>query len=495
MKHLTIRVAWHDNKWNGSYCKNPLENTYCLTLPRIYEEKDVDAENNLAGKSWSDKNIKLPPCKAESGGFMNSHPYSRKFSHPYKKIEKASKTHGHLKDYTAEVPLYSTFAVPFRWMLKSNTKQLNQKYPYLSADEPSPFKSTAWVFGKQRQYDILNTFFGQIKKKKSLVFFYTKSGNPVDEEARRLLVGIGTITGLSDILVYNADQEPRYPLWDRIISHSIRPDKETGFLIPYHEYLEPSSNEKDDELRRKQLEEIKVILYEAGSDETVFDQFSYGSELLDNSHALNVLLKLRKTIEKIKDHGVVAGPWDKRLTWLNDQIGKVKEMLVPFPAFGDALKVLGLKQGHLFAQDIYEMNLCGAKDDPWKVFEQILANKIKLPSSSYIPDLPTIKDIWKGLHEIDKKFLKLLSRFEIDSAQINIWFDERERIKKGINHSAIEIIENPYLIAEEDVPDKNHYPISVETIDLGLFPDKAIQGNNQPEPPSKIESDLDEKKD
>ena len=53
---------------------------------------------------------------------------------------------------------------------------------------------------------------------------------------------------------------------------------------------------------------------------------------------------------------------------------------------------------------------------------------------------------------------------------------------------------NPYLIAEEDVPDYWHYPISVETIDLGLFPDKAIQGENQPEPPTKIESDLDKRR-
>ena len=46
MKHLTIRVAWHDNKWNRAICKNPIENTYCLTLPRIYEEKDEDNETS-----------------------------------------------------------------------------------------------------------------------------------------------------------------------------------------------------------------------------------------------------------------------------------------------------------------------------------------------------------------------------------------------------------------------------------------------------------------
>ena len=493
MKHLTIRVAWHDNKWNGTICKNPLENTYCLSLPRIYEEKDENVENKIACKSWADKEIILPPCKAESGAFMNEKGYKRKFSHPYRNIPKVKETHGHLKDNLVEVPVYSTFAVPFRWMLKANTKELNEKFPTLPKDEKPPFNSP-WVFGKDRQLGILKEFFRQLEPKSSLVFFYSKSGNPVDEEARRLLVGIGTITSISNILIYEADKEPRYPLWDRIISHSIRPDKANGFLIPYHDYLEPTGDEKEDGKRRNQLNEIKVILYEPGSDERIFDQFSYGSELLENSYALSILIKLRKVIELIKDHGVASGPWDKRLYWVNDKIGKVKEMLGPYPAFGDALVVLGLKQGHFFSTDIYRKNLCEPKGDPWKVFESIINNKIKLPEVSYAPDLPTIKDIWNGLPGQDKELLKLLSRFEIDSTQITLWFDEVKRKKKGILHSAGEIIRNPYLIAEDDVPDSRHYPISVETIDLGLFPDKAIQGENQPEPPTKIESELDKRR-
>jgi hypothetical protein len=27
--HLTIRMAWHDNKWNGEVCKDPVGNSYC----------------------------------------------------------------------------------------------------------------------------------------------------------------------------------------------------------------------------------------------------------------------------------------------------------------------------------------------------------------------------------------------------------------------------------------------------------------------------------
>ena len=171
------------------------------------------------------------------------------------------------------------------------------------------------------------------------------------------------------------------------------------------------------------------------------NQFSYGSELLDNSYALSVLIKLRKVIELIKDHGIAAGPWDKRLRWVNDQIGKVKEMLGPFPAFGDALVALGLKQGHFLSDDIYKEKLCEPKGDPWKTFESIINNDIMLPKASYSPDIPTIKDTWINLPDEDKNLLKLLSRFEIDSKQIELWFDEEKRNKKGISHSAKELID------------------------------------------------------
>jgi len=29
-QHITVRQAWHDNKWNGRICKNPSENDYCI---------------------------------------------------------------------------------------------------------------------------------------------------------------------------------------------------------------------------------------------------------------------------------------------------------------------------------------------------------------------------------------------------------------------------------------------------------------------------------
>lgn len=75
MFHLNVRVAWHDDRWNGTVCKNPLANSYCMDLDRIRAERNDVVELKLAGKSFSEIDPKLlPPCRAESAAFMNTNP-------------------------------------------------------------------------------------------------------------------------------------------------------------------------------------------------------------------------------------------------------------------------------------------------------------------------------------------------------------------------------------------------------------------------------------
>ena len=54
-KHLTIRMAWHDNSWNGKVCLNPEGNTYCtgahsLLSGRIEKNKQTSDEQSLKGQ-------------------------------------------------------------------------------------------------------------------------------------------------------------------------------------------------------------------------------------------------------------------------------------------------------------------------------------------------------------------------------------------------------------------------------------------------------------
>ena len=40
VRHLSVRVPWHDARWNGTVCGGPKNNVACLKLKRIAENKD-----------------------------------------------------------------------------------------------------------------------------------------------------------------------------------------------------------------------------------------------------------------------------------------------------------------------------------------------------------------------------------------------------------------------------------------------------------------------
>jgi len=64
--HLTARLAWHDDGWNGHICSAPQKNTYCVgahSYPgeMISERRDLEWEKSCAGKSCSGLDT-VPPC-------------------------------------------------------------------------------------------------------------------------------------------------------------------------------------------------------------------------------------------------------------------------------------------------------------------------------------------------------------------------------------------------------------------------------------------------
>ena len=112
MQHLTLRVAWHDSCWNGCVCRDPSENSYCVALDRIREERDDEQEQKLQERPWNELTPEtLPPCKTESEVFMSPHEGTRAFVHPYADSKKTAETHGHLKKTLVNVPEFSAFAV------------------------------------------------------------------------------------------------------------------------------------------------------------------------------------------------------------------------------------------------------------------------------------------------------------------------------------------------------------------------------------------------
>lgn len=489
MFHLTARVAWHDSRWDGTVCNAPSCNSFCVALDRIREERDDAKEDTFAGKAWSElRPEELPPCKAESGAFMNPNEWVRRFQHPYAGIKKAVDSHGHLKPTLVKVPEYSTFAVPFAWMLRSEQSAIDERLPDpLPPDEESPFNSP-WVFGRARQEAILKLFAGKLTADRSLVFFYCKEGQPLGDSISRLIMGVGRITSIAQPKAYDVSEaKPSHLMWDTLVRHSIRPDGHDGFLLPYHDYVEPTGDPVEDARRQDLLREIAVP-----ADPAHIRIFSYAAELAPPDIALSTLIRCLESVRKIKEHGIAPGPWTQREEWLNDQIAQAWSDRGAFPGVGPVLESLGMRLGTALTLELLSSGLVAADDDPWPTVDAILRGNQQPPQPAYADDVRTVRDTWVNLPEDRRELAKLLSRFALTAAQARRWFDSAVRRKgTSVPVSDGEILSNPYRMSEVDLGDYNDSPVSVGIIDRGLLPESNIAARHPVPAPSSVGSTSD----
>lgn len=472
MRHLTVRVAWHDNRWNGAVCDAPSRNGYCLTLKRIHEARDDAREDELAGRAWGTlMREDLPPCMAESAGFMNAQEWTRTFEHIYQQLPKTKATHGDLRATRVNVAPYTTFAVPFAWMLAENQRRIDEGLPMpLPADEPAPF-STEWVFGRARQEALSKQFFGQLAPDHSLVFFYCKEGQPLGDHISRLVVGVGRILSIGPLRYYDSHSEKSYPFWDREIHHSIRLDGFDGFLLPYHEYLAPTGDADEDARRRALLEEIAVAV-----DPAHIRTFSYAAELATPDVALSTLIRCLDAARLVREHGIAKGPWERREEWLNDQIAVAWRDRGAFPGLGSALQAFGLRMGTALALDLAQSGQVGLDENPWPIVDAILRGEKRPPRATYESHLKPLRPVWNSLPAERRALLQLLARFDLSPEQASRWYDPLRRAKatsSSITDS--DILANPYRMAEADLGDTDIPAVSVEVIDRGIFPLDSIK--------------------
>lgn len=484
MKHLSIRVPWHDNNWNGAVCCSPAANPFCLTLHNILERKNNLDEDRYASKKWNElEPDQLPACKGENGGFMNEDTYKRTFVHVY--AYNNSLPHGKLKPTTIDVPPFSAFGIPFRYLSKDSQKDMDTKFPGLSRDEEPPF-GTSWIFGAQRQRDILNWFLKDVVEHESLVVFYCKNGNPVDEDSARVIVGLGEVSRVHDVLEFDSAADYTYPAWDLMIGHSIRPNlnESNGFLLPYKEYLAIDEQVFRDKLhisKSAAIAEIKLTLDKVGNSQKIFNELSYGCDKVSHHSMLIILSAARDSVEAIIRHGLVGGDWKRQLRWIDLQIGNIKKASGPFPGFAEALRAIGVNYAYLIEHDLRIGKYLAPKGNPWVVYSDLLLGKIQIPDVAYSSELGYYKAYWNATSDKQKQILMLLSRFELDSTQIKYWVERPE--------SYDDLLANPYLICEE-----GDTSISTQMVDYGVIPDVQIQGDWIPEAPSCVDTLIDQRR-
>lgn len=485
MHHLTLRVAWHDSSWNGHVCRNPLSNPYCLDLDRIRVGRDDAGEQARAGLPLAElRPHQLPVCQAENGAFMSPRVWRREFRHPYASIDATRKTHGVLQPTVVDIPPYSAIAVPFAWMLRENQERLQDLLPYqLAPDAPSPFPSP-WVFDATRQRQLLDEVFSRVTRHESLTFMYTKSGHPLGDDINRLVLGIGQVSAVSTLLEYHSQAPWTYPLWDRIVEHTIQPNGTNGFLLPYHAYLEPTGDPAEDQRRLDLAREIVV-----NPDSAAVAEFSYGAELATPDTALGVLERALVAVQTISRHGVAKGPWAEREQWLSDRIAAVWTDRGAFPGTGSVLDGFGLRLGTALVLELQRSGTLKPDDDPWPLIDALLSGRAAPPRPVYAADLKAHGSTWAALPEERKRLLQLLSRFALTPDAARRWIDpvKRAEATRG-TVSDVDLLADPYRLAETDLGDFTDLPIALGVIDRGVLPESTIAARHPLDIPNPVSS-------
>jgi ATP-dependent exoDNAse (exonuclease V) alpha subunit len=475
LRHISIRVPWHDTGWDGHVCDAPRLNSACLRLKRIAQGRDDKAEECVHGQSIKDlPQDNWPVCVTERMAFMAPFEYVRMANHPYNRGPETQ--HGHFKETALRHPPYSAAAVPFAWLLRESMAQLGEDYDLDVQPEREPdlgFK-TQWTQERLNQKALLDAFVGHLKVEESLCFFYAKQVPFVEEAgASRILIGVGRVRHVSPAQEYSyttrdLDGKLRSVLWELMVQHSIRPDFKDGFLLPYHAAIRKAADEPE-------FDPGEIVAF---SPADRLPEFSHASQLVTHDGAIAALLSCAEALRKTKP--ILAGPWDRCLEWIDARLGELWKARGPCPGLGAALSAFGLEQGTFIARALTEK--AGENADPWPLVTSMFADPGKsLPKPLAEGVGKTLREKWTRLPNERRNLLRLVSRFEITADQARGIYVQEERAKAGIDSTDADILADPYLLYADTRLTAD--PVSVWTVDRGVFPPTVVRDKHPlPEP-------------
>lgn len=479
LRHLSIRVPWHDSGWKGAVCKAPNLNGACVKLSGIAGSKNDENELRFAGQSLDDLDAQnFPPCVNERGSFMA--PFELEPIKRHALAQKNQTDYGHFKPTRQRYPAYSAGVVPFRWLMRGNLESLARELELDAAldREPELKYESNWVHEADNQTALLNGFAGHLREEDSLCLFYAKHV-PFVEGTARVIIGAGRIKKIGKLSEYNREGPgPRGMLWERPVQHSIRPNGEDGFLMPYAELLAKVEEDPSLDLER----------YTAKAPDEHWDEFSYASELVRHDAAIATLLAMDLVLGRVHDELGIESSGPRK--WIHTELVRLWKVRGPYPGLGAVLTAFGLSRGVFVAHALQQK--AGENVDPWSQVDAVFNKPDELLPKSLHGDVKVLASTWKGLPSERRQFLKLLSRFELTVEQAKSLYEEGARIRTGWGGKDKEILENPYLIYELSCHDPDG--VRLLTVDRGVFPHDSVRLVHPLDKPSCLDSGVDRRR-
>lgn len=479
-RHVTFRVAWHDNKWDGSICKEPLKNRFCsgfhsLLSERLRKrkEKSLDKELALKGKQITEEYI--PPC------FWSVNLFGKKDL----AIKHDNPADPGLTLIDEELPAQSMFSWPFAVSFTRTNEQMKADGAY-----PRNLESVR-----------IPRFNNLVQKGQSVAFMYAKYSNPLTEEDQQyLVVGCGLVTdkgeykyfGPQDLIDRKRESKPKYrnfPSMNWAIRYSFQ-DPDLLVRMPYHEYLQYVNQPGfDAEGKEQLLNKIKVAITEPELNHC----FKYVAMDVDDDEAIFILTKMRKQLLDCKDDGIVLpSEMQKRIDSVEQLLSFCWKKRTYFPGFSAICRcVLNWDKPEFILDELIEELQQSEQDAYYDIFLALIenpdSNRNYRKYANYLKDLKEALGNNYGL--TDEQFLNLcmlnLKPFQykrILSGKLKLSGDWKKTIDdERSSHSLEEICSNPYLLYEDYqaydafldpvTGEDSDSPIDLFKIDVAYFPD------------------------
>lgn len=432
--HISARVAWHMDGWNGRICQNPAANTYCVgpySYPgtMILERRDLQWEHEQRGRCCSELD-RIPPCIYSINAFGTKRLTA--FADPPKFFNDDT------RQRQWELPPATVCIWPYEEMYTEDVKKGN------SFDYDARLR-------KARAY------FNQVQLDRSLIIYYANYSNPFNqqEERRYVIVGISRVKAIGEEIFYencSVETKKKYGggfVWQRNVT-SHYPDQ--GLRLPYHLYHD-------------RPEILEQILFTPENPRN----FKFGTRLISDDDALSIVERFLEIAGTLRDLGDRSENWNQRIEWLQSLIAELWQCRGIYPGLPKVLDYIGFEPAIPYFKS--EVERGREREAYTRIIAYLDGKAVDIPGLMIDAELAhKVRRQWQLREDEERQLLRdVLPRFDLQVDQIKRILSP-ERASAGIYATLAEIAANPYLLSEQFVGDGPDDTISFTKIDHGMFP-------------------------
>ncbi|MDO9140028.1 MAG: AAA family ATPase, partial [Methylobacter sp.] len=437
--HITLRLAWHNDGWNGHICKQPEKNTYCVGCASypgemIREQRNLEWEKQHSGNAIADLDT-APACMYSASAFSDRP--NRVQAEPPDFFNDDTET-----KYW-EIPAATACTWPYEAMYNREGVKNGDRYNY------------------DKRLEYAEEHFQPLEQNRSLVFYYANYSNPLsdDENRRYLLIGVARLKEIAPTLYYDKCSErtlERYKgfVWQRAITSHY---PEQGIRLPYHRYLDKPS-----------------ILQKFAAYSENQNICKYATKQVSDDEALGLLEQLLESARIIRDDVKDKSEnWTQRIEWLESLIAELWSSRGAYPGMPAVLQYLGLEEAVSGFRAMVEQGKEQQAVEEIKTFIDGKSDSI----TDFSPQKEELVDCRRSILLEAGDFLDLLTdvlaRCALSVEQLKaIVSNERESV--GITASMKDIEKNPYLLAEQFKGIDSNNKLRWSVVDRGMIPSPEL---------------------